>query len=279
MKNLKLSVASLLVFLPLSVLADIPVIDITHRDKTVNVINSDPLRTQTHHYYNEQFNQKSSDSTNLSLEERIKRLERQISYLNQLKLSTEVEQLQRAIEDLRGLVEVQGHELQELQKKQRDLYADLDKRISSDGSSQHYSSPMVHGGLTTTDEEVKVYEAAFDLIKKKHYSEAILNLHQYLKQYPDGQYVVNAHYWLGELFVISGDPSQATAEFNMIINNYSHSEKVPDALLKLGIIAADQSNYQEAKEKWQTLVRKYPNSSAARIAKVRLEQLQRSGLK
>lgn len=45
------------------------------------------------------------------------------------RLLTQIEALKQEVGDLRGLVEVQDHEIKQLRKSQQDLYLDLDKRL------------------------------------------------------------------------------------------------------------------------------------------------------
>jgi tol-pal system protein YbgF len=249
--------------------ADIPVVDLSGNQGE----DQKPYRSMMHRSPVTRVNtgawKDRQDVNRLGFEERVERLERQIDYLEQLQLSAEIDQLRRTVQDLRGLVEVQTHELQALREQQRYMYADLDKRVSG-GKTTMGKQQLDFSNQTVLDEEVKAYEAAFQLIKTKQYGQAIFGFENYLKQYPGGQYVVNAHYWLGELFMISGDVKQSKREFEVVVNKYNQSEKVPDALLKLGMIANDQLDFSEAKKQWQTLVKKFPNSSAAHIAKIHL---------
>ncbi|MGD9108818.1 MAG: tol-pal system protein YbgF [Gammaproteobacteria bacterium] len=232
---------------------------------------------------------------------RVARLEQQLNYLQQLNVPAKLDQLQQAIAVLRGLIDIQSKQLQQLETQQRTLYADLDKRIAtlsgkpsatatqqtSDAASSAASETASTADSTadstaaTTDasaKETQAYQSVFSLIKDKRYTAAISSLKDYLRQYPEGKFVADAHYWLGELYIISGDSDNAIVEFNLVVNKYSSSCKAADSLLKLADIAFNNARFNQAKQYWQTIVSKYPNCSAARIASSKLQKLQQSAI-
>ena len=131
--------------------------------------------------------------------------------------------------------------------------------------------------MTVSQQEMEAYEAAFGQIKQKKYSDAIQSLSDYLTQYPTGAYVANAHYWLGELYAISGASDKAISELTLVTTNFANSDKAPNAMLKLGNMAYDQNNLALAKDWWQKVQKQYSNTSAARVASTRLQQLEKAG--
>jgi len=217
---------------------------------------------------------------------RVARLEQQVGYLQQMNLPQKLTQLQQAIANLRGLIDVQSQQLKQLEDQQRKLYSDLNQRLAS-LSNKSAGMPVtttsdakssVPSSTATSDEETKSYHSAFTLITNKQYTAAISALNDYLRKYPSGQFASNAHYWLGELYIIAGDNDNAIEQFNLVVNNYGDSCKAADALLKLAEMAFNNTRFDQAKEYWQTIIKKYPNCSAARVATVQLQKLQRSAI-
>ncbi len=96
----------------------------------------------------------------------------------------------------------------------------------------------------------------------------------YLSQYPNGQYVVNATYWLGELSLKAGDRKAAVQQFTQIVNQYPRSSKVPDALLKLGMIAKSMGNDSVAMKQLTHLQNRYSKTTAAQLARIYMQQIQ-----
>ena len=63
------------------------------------------------------------------LETRINNLERKIEGRGLVDMLTQIEQLQRDVQQLRGEIEVQSHTLEDMQRRQRELYLDIDRRL------------------------------------------------------------------------------------------------------------------------------------------------------
>ena len=47
----------------------------------------------------------------------------------------------------------------------------------------------------------------------RQFEKAITSFNQFLQQYPDGQYAANAHYWLGELYLVLDPPDLESGGF------------------------------------------------------------------
>jgi len=71
-----------------------------------------------------------SDS-NLSTSERLDRIERQLEGRGLIDLLNQLEKLQGDVQQLRGDIEVQNHQLEDMQRRQKDLYLDIDRRLQA----------------------------------------------------------------------------------------------------------------------------------------------------
>ena len=98
-----------------------------------------------------------------------------------------------------------------------------------------------------------------------------------MRAYPEGQYAANAQYWLGEAYYVNGDKEKALASFQRVVEVYGESSKASDALLKIGYIQDDIGRLPEARQTLETVIQKYPGTSAARLAESRLQRLKGGG--
>src|SRR5579872_1354798 len=120
------------------------------------------------------------------LDARISKVERVVSNQSLVQLATQVDTLQGEVRDLRGQVEDLQNTNQELRKQQRNLYADLDKRVaalehgSPAGGSSGAGGSDNEGGVSSTEQSV--YGQAFDALKAGSYSVAISGFESFLKQ-------------------------------------------------------------------------------------------------
>ncbi len=73
-------------------------------------------------------NANRSSSNEASLEQRVQLLERRINTLSNIVLR--LDSLQQEMQELRGDMEMQNHAMESMRKRQSDLYADVDQRLS-----------------------------------------------------------------------------------------------------------------------------------------------------
>ena len=97
----------------------------------------------------------------------------------------------------------------------------------------------------------------------------------YLEFFPEGRFVPQAHYWLGELYMGLEIPEYDNAKkhFEKVINDFPEHAKVPGCLYKLGLIYKVQEQAPEARKQFEKLIKEFPNSSTASLAKNQLESL------
>jgi tol-pal system protein YbgF len=126
-------------------------------------------------------------------------------------------------------------------------------------------------------EELQMYQSAYDLIKDSKFDQAIAVLQNMLKKYPSGQSAANAHYWLGELYGLQKKKDQAAAEFASVVKNYPDSPKVSDAQVKLGMIYAAQFKWADAKSTFKKVMSHYPGTTSARLAAQQLKEIKAGG--
>lgn len=232
--------------------------------------------------------QSTSNSTStyssLSIEQRVAKLERQINLdnKNQIMIRQQLSELQNEVDELRGVTELHSHKLNQILERQRDLYQELDKRVSAAIqpstppaviAAPESNAPVINYSSDLTENEA--YDRAVNMVlKDKRYDEAIPEFEAFNKKYPNSSYAPNAHYWLGQLLFNKGELARAKQEFAIVVNQHEGSSKRSDALLKLGMVAQKENDNTRASVLYRQLLSEYPNSSAAQLAKPRLESLQ-----
>lgn len=180
------------------------------------------------------------------------------------------EQTLQEIAKLRGQVEVLSNELANVQKRQKDLYTDLDARIAKLEPRQ-VSIDGQEAAVVPTEQ--KDYEAAMAVFKGGDYKTAAATLADFVRRYPASPYAANAQYWLGNAYYAQRDYKNAIAAQQVVATTYRDSAKAPDAMLNIATSYAELKDKKAAKKALQDLVAKYPASPAAQAAKDRLAAL------
>ncbi|MFV0279047.1 MAG: tol-pal system protein YbgF [Parahaliea sp.] len=206
-------------------------------------------------------------------------------------LLLQVQQLQQEVMRLNGLVEEQGYELRTLKDQSLERYVDLDRRVSA--LSTGGEVPAAGGGLAvaagsaSADDtvaasigsprikeqpgEAAAYREAYAQVRSQQFDQAVSAFKAFLRQFPSGRYAPNAHYWLGELYLVVQPPDLEASRqaFTLLLEEYPDNAKVPDALYKLGRVHYMKGNREKAREYLDRVVKDYgkSNSAAARLAK------------
>lgn len=215
-----------------------------------------------------------------------------------------VQTLQKEVQELRGQLEVQAHELKKLQDQQLTFYKDLDSRLANGASRASAAKaptdlsgsnkvavsapPVVKPSVNTkvvaapvvapasranpADEQIS-YMAAYEFVKNKQYDSAISAMQTFVQKYPQGGYSANAQYWLGELFMVKKDYPKALEHFDTVIQKFPSSTKAAASMLKSGYAYSAFGNNQAAKQRLQQVIKNYPGTPTAQLANLKLESL------
>ena len=244
------------------------------------------------------------------LEDRIAALEQQLKAQGLVEMFGAVEQLKADLARMRGQIEVLTHELAEAQKRQRDLYVDLDSRmrkLETAGAQPPAAAapvgaaagvppatPAAAGGsmapgaapppvaanagaappaaVPAADPaaEQREYDAALEQFKRADYPGAIASFGAFVKARPKSPLAPSAQYWIGNAQFARRDYRAAIAAQRQLVQQYPDSAKVPDALLNIASAQGELNENAAARRTLEELIAKYPASEAAAKAKQRL---------
>jgi tol-pal system protein YbgF len=227
-----------------------------------------------------------------SLEKRVTRMEKLLESQGLVDLYLRLEALQQEVQQLRGDVEQQSFAVNGIKQRQRDLYLDIDRRLSQleNGRPVRPTSTQPAPSSTPTPTatpsgpvsvnpaaEEAAYREAFALLKEGRYQPAKSRFSDFVAKYPASGYADNAQYWIGEVNYVTRAFKQAIVEFNKVLNNYPNSQKQADALLKIGYCYYELKDFAKARESLQAVTSRFPNTTPARLAATRLQQLKSEG--
>jgi tol-pal system protein YbgF len=201
-------------------------------------------------------------------------------------LFNKLQSLQQDLNELRGQLEIQTHELQALKQQQLNFYNDLDTRLRSTDATATSKQPHASNDeqvintlpANTTprgnpaDEQIS-YLAAYELVKNKDFDKAVMAMKSFINHYPRGGYTANAHYWLGELYMVKKSYPDAIDQFKTVLQSFPASSKSSASSLKIGYALADSGQTNAAREHLRTVIHDYPDTHAAELAASKLETL------
>ncbi|MEO5677777.1 MAG: tol-pal system protein YbgF [Usitatibacter sp.] len=228
-------------------------------------------------------------------EVRIARLEELIRNIGVVELVRQLEQINGEMARLRGQLEVLANENQQVQKRQRDFYLDLDSRLKrlEGGASAGAPPPAAAPDVTVAAppppasqppkvasrddqaREVRAYDAASNLFRRNDFPSAIDAFRAFVKDYPASPLAANAGYWIGISYANLKDYRNALAAQQEILSRHPQSAKAPDALLAIAAIQVEQGDPGSARNTLEDIIARYPGSEAAGKARTRLASLRR----
>ena len=155
-------------------------------------------------------------------------------------------------------------------KQLRDAMETTQKAVAEPASGQALSE----AAIGESEPVRRDYEAAWRTLEKKDYKLAIGRFKEFLKKHAKSKLAANAQYWLGECHYALREFDQAIIEFDAVRRKYPQGDKVPAALLKQGYAFAELGEKVNARLILQEVVEKYPQSSEAAKAKIKLKALE-----
>jgi tol-pal system protein YbgF len=217
-----------------------------------------------------------------AMEERLAKIESAISGATDrsaiLELASQIEAMRGEIARMRGQVEVLANQAEMAERRQKDLYLDIDTRLRKLEQAQEQAAaaaaqkppPVATAPQEPTDGETKAYQAALDQFKLGNYALAVAAMQNFLSAFPESSLAPNAQYWVGMAHSGQRDYKSAIAAQRKLLATWPDSQKAPDALLSIASAQETMGDRRSAQSTLEEVIAKYPNSSAAASAKQRL---------
>ncbi len=212
------------------------------------------------------------DAQNKVNDDRFGKLDESIKNLGIIQLLNQIELLNAEIARLRGQVEVLANQNEQLQKRQRDFYLDIDTRLrvlegntvpptgapatsfgtptSVPPAAAAVASVGAATGVATTSVPTTTVAAPTSAA-----ATAAAEAAQREKE--------NKAYDVGTNAFRRGDFAAAIRAFNTFYADYPQSQLAPNALYWIGLCQFNLKDYGQARTTQENLLKKYPDSSKA----------------
>ena len=202
------------------------------------------------------------------------------------------QKLEEEVRKLRGQAEEHEHAIQQLKNELLNRYTDLDQRLelltqkidpveeTTPEAENTATAPVANAAAepqaaavsTTTNSNVELEKAAYtvalDAYKQGGAKKAIQPMQNFIKNFPNGIYIGNAYFWLAEfhLAIEPVDYKTAKQNYNIVATRYPNSAKASRAMYQLYSIAMEVDNNTALANQYKAqLLKQYPQSEEAKF--------------
>ena len=187
-----------------------------------------------------------------------------------LELSNQLEILRAEVAKLRGQDELLARDVAEIQRRQKDLSQGVDERmrkfepskIGVDGQ-EFVASPA----------ETRDFEAALAVLRKGDFATAQVAFLDFVNRNPQSGYRPSAVFWLGNAQYALRNYRDAVANFKGLLTLAPDHARAPEAALSIANCQVELKDMKSARKTLEDLIKVYPQSEAASVAKERLSRL------
>jgi len=188
-----------------------------------------------------------------------------------LDLSNQLEVLRAELAKMRGQDEQLARDIAEVQRKQKDMTQGVDDRLR-----KFEPSKMTVDGkeFVASPAEIRDFDAALATLRKGEFVFAQTTFLDFIKRYPESGYRPSALFWLGNSQYALKAYREAIINFKSVVAIAPDHVRSPEAALSIANCQVELKDAKSARKTLEDLIKVYPQSEAASVAKDRLSKLQ-----
>lgn len=195
-----------------------------------------------------------------------------------LELSNQIEQLRAELSRLRGQDEQLGRDISEAQRQVAEVQRRL--RDVSNGVEDRFRqmepiSVSVDGReFPAGPSEISEFEAALGIMRRGEFAQAQSAFGTFVRRHPASGYLPSALFWLGNAQYAMRNYAEALVSLRRMLSEAPDHARAPEAMLAVANAQLELKEPRPAVRKTlDDLVKAYPQSDAAAIARDRLSKL------
>lgn len=187
-----------------------------------------------------------------------------------LDLSNQLETLRADLAKLRGQDEQLARDVAEMQRKQKDMTQGVDDRLR-----KFEPSKMTVDGkeFVASPAEIRDFDAALATLRKGEFASAQTAFLEFFKRYPETGYRPSALFWLANAQYALRSYREAITNFKSVVALAPDHMRAPEAALSIANCQNELKDMVAARKTLTDLIKVYPQSEAASVAKDRLTKL------
>jgi tol-pal system protein YbgF len=180
-------------------------------------------------------------------------------------LFLKIQELEKEIADLRNILESQDYLIQKL--IQESVQEDENTNSDLDKFGDINSTNIIRfTGVDDVQSKEEVYKEAIKALGEQNFIKASSLFNYFVESFSDEEKLPLSFFWLGEIAYIQENYQSSNKYFLELITLYPDHYRVPLAHKKIGDIFLKNNELDKAKDKYNFVIREYPNNTASSLA-------------
>ena len=176
-------------------------------------------------------------------------------------LFLKIQELESEIAELRNILESQDYLIQKLIQESVD-----DSESNEDSSNIASDNTVRFAGIDDTKSKEEVYKTAIQSLQDQDFEKAGSLFKFFVDNFKDEEKLPLSFFWLGEIALIQNNLISSEDYFLELVSLYPSHYRTPLAHKKIGDIFLKKNEIDKAKEKYNFVIREYPNDAASSLA-------------
>ena len=186
-------------------------------------------------------------------------------------LFLKIQELEQEIAELRNELETQAYLLEKLLNELESLEDESEAGLKEEIIDEDI---FRFEGINDSQSIDEVYDSAINALENDDLENAKRLLDFFLINFPDAKRIPLVLFWLGEISFINGDIDDSFIYFLELVSNHEDHWRAPQAHKRLGDIYLSKDELDNAKAKYNFVLKNYPNNSVSSIVLQILENME-----
>ena len=186
-------------------------------------------------------------------------------------LFLKIQELEQEIAELRNELETQSYLLEKLLNE---LNSIEDKSVDEQVTEVVDENIFRFEGINDSQSIDEVYNSATVALENDDLESAKKLFDYFLINFPDAERIPLVLFWLGEIAFINENIDDSYVYFLELVSSYEDHWRAPQSHKRLGDIYLTRNDIDNAKAKYNLVLKKYPNNSVSSIALQILENME-----
>jgi tol-pal system protein YbgF len=181
-------------------------------------------------------------------------------------------QSQRRLQELRSSIEARQQEA--AAQMQQAPAATPPAGAQRDTGARPAAQPAAPGPAAGAPGPNQLFQSSLEQLRRGSPTSARRGFEELLRLYPTSDVVGETYFYLGEAHALEGNTAAADSTYAVVVTRFAESPRAPTALYKRALLLQERGNIAMARTALNDLIRRYPRSDEAQLARDRLRSMQ-----